>query len=117
MPKVLKNEAPLQNSKRKYSARTPEAKENHLISLAVDLAEKQLMEGTASSQVITHFLKLATIKEKLENEKLRADLKLAEAKVKSINSQEEIKELYENAMKAMKIYSGGRDEGFEDEDY
>lgn len=87
-------------------AKTPEAMENQLISLAIDLAKRQLMEGTASSQVITHFLKLATVKEKLENENLRAKLKLAEAKIEAYNSNEEIKELYENAMEAMSIYSG-----------
>ena len=55
---------------RRRPATTPEARENQMINLAIDLAEKQLMEGTASSQVMTHFLKLATTKEKLEKEKL-----------------------------------------------
>lgn len=104
-------DAPRVKTKRKSTpARTPEARENQLIKLAVDLVEKQLKDGSASSQVITHFLKLATAKEKLENEKLRADLKLAEAKINNLKAHEEIKELYAQAMKAMKSYSGEDEE-------
>lgn len=87
-------------------ALTPEARENQMIALAVDLAEKQLAEGTASSQVITHFLKLGSSKERLEKEKLRAESELLKAKQSAIQSQEDVKELYANAMNAMKIYSG-----------
>lgn len=101
--------------KRKNVARTPEARENQLINMAMDLAERQLMDGSATSQVISHFLKLATVKEKLENEKLRADLRLAEAKIESINSQREIAELYSEAMKAMTEYGGIFNSGDEDE--
>ena len=56
------------SSRERRPALTPEARENQLISLAVDLAEKQLQEGTASSQVITHYLKLGSTKEKIEKE-------------------------------------------------
>lgn len=84
----------------------PEARENQLISLAVDLAEQQLRDGTASSQVITHFLKLGTTKAELEKEKLKKENKLMDAKTKQIESSEEIKVLYENAIKAMRSYSG-----------
>lgn len=94
-------------------ALTPEARENQMISLAVDLAEKQLMEGTASSQVITHYLKLGSMREKLERERLAQENKLIEAKVEAIKSSERIEELYTNAIKAMRDYAG---HGGEDED-
>lgn len=87
-------------------ALSPEARENQMISLAVDLAEQQLRDGTASSQVITHFLKLATVKEKLEREKLEEENKLLKAKTKAYESAEEIKTLYSEALKAMRNYSG-----------
>lgn len=93
-------------NKRGSRARTPQGKENYLINLAMGLVEQQLLDGTASSQVLTHFLKLATTKEKLENEKLKSDLRVAEAKIKSFQSAEEIKDLYEKALNAMNRYSG-----------
>ena len=87
-------------------ALTPEARENQMISLAMDQAERQLMEGTASSQVITHFLKLATTKAELEKEKLERENELLRAKTESIQSAQRIEELYENAIKAMQRYGG-----------
>ena len=84
---------------------TPEAREQQLVSLAIDLAEKQLREGTASSQVITHYLKLGSSKEKLEKEILEEQKKLVVAKTSAIESQERIDELYANAIKAMRTYS------------
>lgn len=86
-----------------------EGKENQLIALAITEAEKQLREGTASSQVITHFLKLGTTKAQLEKEKLVQENKLTEAKIKALASAEEIKVLYEDALKAMRTYSGQGD--------
>lgn len=93
-------------------ALTPESRENQLIALSVDLAEKQLREGTASSQVITHFLKLGSTKNQLELEKIRHENALLEAKTQSIQSAKRVEELYENALNAMKDYSGhgGRDD-------
>lgn len=87
-------------------ALTPESRENQLIALSVDLAEKQLREGTASSQVITHFLKLGSTKNQLELEKIRHENALLEAKTKSLESAKRVEELYENALNAMKDYSG-----------
>ena len=87
-------------------ALTPEARENQLISAAVDLAEKQLLEGTASSQVITHYLKLGSTRERLEREKLAEENKLLRAKTKAIEEAADMKELYKNAIKAMQRYSG-----------
>lgn len=90
-------------------ALTPEARENQLISLAVDLAEQQLRDGTASSQVITHYLKLGSTREKLEQEVKLKELELMAAKTKALANAEEIKVLYENAIKAMRNYSGNGD--------
>ena len=95
-------------------ALTPEARENQMISLAVDLAEKQLQEGTASSQVITHYLKLGSMREKLEREKLAEENKLLRARTKSIEESADMKDLYVNAIKAMARYSGNGDD---DEEY
>lgn len=92
-------------------ALTPEARENQLISLAVDLAEEQLRQGTASSQVITHFLKLGSTKEKIEKEILEKQKELIEAKTETLQSAKRVEELYSNALSAMKKYSGaGGDE-------
>ena len=87
-------------------ALSPEARENQMISLAVDLAEKQLIEGTASSQVITHYLKLGTAKEKLEREKLEQEIEMLRAKTKAMESAEEVEKLYRDALNAMRNYSG-----------
>ena len=86
------------------AALTPEARENQLVSLAVDLAEKQLLEGTASSQVITHYLKLGTMKHKAEMEKLERENELLRAKTESLQSAKKIEELYAEAMEAFKGY-------------
>lgn len=94
------------SSSRRRPALTPEARENQMISLAIDLAEKQLAEGTASSQVITHFLKLGSSKAELEREKLAMENELIKAKTEAIQSQGELKELYSKALDAMKIYAG-----------
>lgn len=83
-----------------------EARESQLVSLAVDLAEQQLRDGTASSQVITHYLKLGSIREKLERERLIEENKLLQAKTRALEDQKELKELYADALKAMRNYSG-----------
>ena len=99
-------------------ALTPEARENQLIYLATELAEKQLRDGTASSQVITHYLKLGSSKERLEQEILKENKKLLTAKTESLQSAKRIEELYTNAIAAMKSYSGhGDEEDEESEDY
>ncbi len=95
-----------ESSRKMRPALTPEARENQLISLAVDLAEKQLRDGTASSQVITHYLKLGSTKEKIEKEILEKQKELIEAKTQSLQSAKRIEELYENALDAMRRYSG-----------
>jgi hypothetical protein len=91
---------------RSRPATTPEGRENQLVSLAVDLAEKQLQEGTASAQVISHYLKLGTTREQLEQEKLARENKLLDAKVEQIASAKKVEELYTEALGAMRSYSG-----------
>lgn len=98
-----------ESSRKMRPALTPEARENQLISLAVDLAEKQLQEGTASSQVITHYLKLGSTKERLEKEKLEEENKLLRAKTENLQSQKRVEELYMEALNAMRNYSGQGD--------
>jgi|WetSurMetagenome_2_1015567.scaffolds.fasta_scaffold1652089_2 hypothetical protein len=95
---------------RRPPARTPEGRENQLIEAAVELAEKQLSDGTASAQVITHFLKLATTRERLEKEKLARENELLKAKTEALQSVKHIEELYENAIVAMREYGGNKEE-------
>lgn len=91
-------------------ALTPEAEEQKLIALAVNLARKQLKEGTASSQVITHYLKLASSREKYEQELLATKIELAKAKTDLIASEARQEELYKEAMAAFRVYTGEEDE-------
>lgn len=105
MPKK-KATASSDSKKRMRPALTPEARENQLISLAVDLAEQQLRDGTASSQVITHYLKLGSTKERIEKEILEKQKLLIEAKTESLQSQQRIDALYQEAIRAMRNYSG-----------
>lgn len=95
-----------ESARRIRPALSPEARENQMISLAVDLAEKQLLEGTASSQVITHYLKLATMRERIEREILERQKDLITAKTENLKSAERIEELYTEAMAAFRGYSG-----------
>lgn len=96
-------------------AMTPEARENQMISLAVSLAEKQLAEGTASSSVIVHYLKLASTREQYEIEKLKQENELLKAKTKAYESSGHADELYEIAVKAFKKYSGDDDDDYSDQ--
>lgn len=102
----LRETKPAEAKKPMRPALTPEARENQLISLAVDLAEQQLREGTASSQVITHYLKLGTTRERLEQKRIEQEIELQKAKTKALANEEETKILYENAIKAMRRYNG-----------
>lgn len=84
----------------------PDARENQLIALAVDLVEQRLRNGTASSQETTHFLKLGSSKARLEQEKLKLENELTKAKTESIHSQQHAEEMFDKAIEAMKKYSG-----------
>ena len=95
-------------------AQTPEARENQMAALAMDLVEQRLRDGTASSQETTHFLKLVSSKAKLENERMKLETELIAAKTKALSDAKEIKVLYEEALKAMRRYGGqGEDEEYE----
>lgn len=96
-------------------ALTPEARENQLIALAVDLVEQRLLDGTASSQETTHFLKLGSMKNRLEMEKLQEENRLLKAKTEVLQSSKRVEELYSEAIKAMRRYSGQRDDDYDDE--
>lgn len=96
-------------------ATTLEGRENQLVSLAVDLAEKQLVEGTASAQVISHYLKLGSTRELLEQDRLQNENELLRAKVQNMASAKRVEELYEAALHAMKTYAGQEIDRYEDE--
>lgn len=87
-------------------ATTPEGRESQLVSLASDLAEKQMRDGTASAQVISHYLKLGSSREKLEQERLRHENELTAAKIANIESAQRVEELYREAILAMRSYAG-----------
>lgn len=87
-------------------ATTPEARESQVVSQAMDLAEQQIREGTASSQVITHFLKLGSTREQLEQERLMHENELTRVKIEALESQKRVEELYKEALDAMRSYSG-----------
>lgn len=90
----------------KRPAFTDENRENQLVTLAIDLAEKQLAEGTASAQVITHYLKLGSTREKLEQERLSQENRLLNSKVELMASAKRVEELYAAALDAMRSYAG-----------
>lgn len=83
-----------------------EARQNQLIAKAIDLVEKRLDEGTASSQETTHFLKLGTTKFKLEQEILEKQKELIEAKTESLKSEEKMEKLMTEAIAAIRDYQG-----------
>jgi len=92
--------------RRRRPATTPEGREHQMVSLAIDLAERQLEDGTASAQVISHYLKLGSSREQLEQERLRSENELQRAKIESLASQKRVEELYAEALNAMRTYSG-----------
>jgi len=93
---------------------TPEGQENYLVSLANNLVERRMLDGTASSQETTHFLKIGSVKERQEREKLEEEIKLLRAKTEAIGSEKHQEILYSEAISAMRRYSG---QGEPDEDY
>ena len=88
---------------------TPEAQENRMISLATKLAEQKMLDGTASSQLIVHYLKLGSSKERLEQEIMEKQKELISAKTDALHTAKRIEELYDSAIKAMRVYSGQDD--------
>ena len=106
MPKRAQNSINNSEQQRLRPALTPEARENQMIALAMDLVEQRLRDGSASSAETTHFLKLASSKERLEMEVMQKQKELLEAKKEDLDSNKRIEALYDEAMKAMRSYSG-----------
>jgi len=103
--------------RRPRPALSPENRENQLIALAVNSAEQQLLNGTASSQIIVHYLKLGAERERsrLENELLEKKIQLAAAKTEAIAAEARSEELFKNAIEAMRVYGGGNNDDEESE--
>jgi hypothetical protein len=98
-------------------ATTDENRENQLVSLAIDLAERQLSEGTASAQVITHYLKLGSTRERLEQARLYKENELLDARVETLASAKKVEELYSAALDAMRSYAGRTVQELDEDDY
>lgn len=96
-----------ENGRGRAPARTPEARELELSSMAYDLAEDQIRSGTASSQVVTHFLKAGSMRERIELEQKRHEIELMEAKKEQMQGQKRVEELFVHAIEAMRSYQGG----------
>ena len=106
--------------RKQMPAKTPEARENQLVNLAVEETERRLLNGTASSQIITTLLKLATTKAQLELEKLRSDIALQQAKEQEIADKASNSDLYVKALVAFRSYKGdfrGDEEDDDEDDY
>jgi len=108
---------PAEKVRRGRPASTPEGREQQLVSLAVDLAESQMRDGSASAQVVTHYLKLGSTRERLEQDRLRKENELLSAKVESMSSAKRVEELYEEALNAMRTYAGQDPVEYDDDDY
>ena len=111
----MKSEKPV--NRKRAPAKTPEARENQLVALAIDVAEKQLLDGTASSQVITHYLKLGSTKDRVEKDILLEKKELLRAKTEAMQSSKRVEELYKTALDAMRMYSGNNSIDDDDDDY
>ena len=104
--------------RRRKTDASPEARESRLISLAEELAERQMLDGTASAQVVTHYLKLGSSRERMEQERLAGEVKLQMARIEAMESTKRVEELYIKAMAAFQGYQGREpeiDEEFDDE--
>lgn len=97
---------PERRGRRRQPATTPEAREAELSMKAYDLAETQLENGTASSQVITHFVKAGSRREQMEQLKIAHEIELMEVKKDALASQARTEALFEEALVAMRSYSG-----------
>lgn len=102
--------------RRRKPATTPEARENELVAMAADLAEEQIRGGTASSQVITHFLKLGSSRERLEQQRIQHENELLQVKREAMESAKRVEELYMTALDAMRSYSGQTPEPQDDDE-
>ena len=92
------------------TASTPEGRENEMIMLAYQEVERRIRDHTATSQELCHFLKMGSEKERLEREKLEVEMELQRVKAEAIESGRHMEELYNNAIAAMKLYSGSEED-------
>lgn len=102
-------------SRRSGPATTPEGRESQLVSLAYDLVEKRIRAGTATSQETTHFLKLGSTRERLEQQRLAYENQLTSARIQQLDSQQKMEDLYRKALNAMSTYQGREPTEPEDE--
>ena len=114
---VRRRRDPEPTETRRKAATSPEERDNQLISAAVDLAEKQILAGTAAAQVITHYLKLGSSRERLEQERIRLENELLVVKAEAAASSIRQEEMYKEALNAMRRYSGQEPLSEQDEFY
>lgn len=115
MPEV--SEKPIKRKRKSPKSKNPEARLDYLTNLAVDEAEKRLLNGTATTQLLTTLISYGTAKAKMELKKMIMDLRVSEAKIGQMESQQSSSEMYEKALKAFASYKGENSEEFLDEEY
>lgn len=93
-------------SRARRAALTPQARENQMIDLAVTVAEDMMMSGNAPAQIVTHYLKLGSSREVLEQERIRMQVALDQEKIERMKSEARVEELYTGAIEAMRRYQG-----------
>lgn len=103
---MARRKLPEDEGRRRKPATTPDARENELIAMAHDLAEEQIKSGNASSQVVTHFLKLGSSRERLEQQRLEHENELTRVKIEAMASQKRVEAMYTEALNAMRSYAG-----------
>lgn len=96
----------IQEESYRTPARDPEEWENRMINLSMERVEQRIRDGTASSAELVHFLKLGSSRERLEQEEKRKEIELKQAKTANLETAQRIESLYENAVNAMRKYSG-----------
>ena len=115
MARVKSPSSSIPDTKPMRPAINPEMREQQLISLAVDLVEQRLRDGTASAQETVHFLKLASAKAKHDTERAALENEMIRAKTQAIRDQADMKTLYKDAIEAMKRYSGNSSSSYDEE--
>lgn len=107
MASTRKNpDSPATTKRRRPPAMTPEARENQIINKALNEIERQIDAGEASSQILSHYAKLGSTRERLEQERLLREVDLLERKAQAMDSAKRIEELYDEAIAAMRSYGG-----------
>lgn len=98
---------PNRSESRQPPATTPDVREQQLTAAAFDLAEKQIRDGSASAQVVTHFLKMGSTRERLEQQRMQHEIELLQVRAEAMESAKKVEELYGLALNAMRTYAGG----------